>query len=78
MFELFLDLALEILDGGIVDLMRLLSVVSDVHDFSLFALSLWSGFRFLCFWFFVEDHWIGFLILVVGSCNVVVEFHEFF
>ena len=42
-FQLLLDLAFEILDGGVIDLTRLLSVVSDVHDFGLFALSLWPA-----------------------------------
>ena len=73
-FQLLLHLAFEILDDGVVDLMRLLSVVSDVHNFVLFALFLWPCLWFWWFiwWFFVNDCWIGLLILVVCVCVCVV------
>ena len=63
-----LDLALAVLDDGIVHVAGLLVVVCDVHDVSLLALLLWSWLRFR--WLFFGNCWIVFLLLDVSGCSV--------
>ena len=78
-FDVFLkllDLALAVLDDGVVHVVGLLVVVCDVHDVSLLALLLWSWLRFR--WLFFGNCWIVFLLLDVGGWSVAGDLESSF